>query len=94
MLEQDLKSFIERVKQQNPMEVVHVHEEINPKYEISTLIMELEKARRYPLTIFENVKGHDISVVTNVLAPRERLALAMDVHPNDLAAEFSKRLNM
>ncbi|HBV87431.1 MAG TPA: UbiD family decarboxylase [Desulfosporosinus sp.] len=92
-MEQDLRLFIERVKKQNPMEVVHVQEEINPKYEISTLIMELEKARRYPLTIFDNVKGHDISVVTNVLAPRERLALAMDVHPKDLAAEFSKRIN-
>lgn len=92
-MEQDLRGFIERVKAQNPLEVVHVHEEIDPKYEISTLIMELEKARRYPLTIFDNVKGHDISVVTNVLAPRERLALAMGVAPNDLAAEFSKRIN-
>ena len=92
-MEQDLRSFIERVKQQNPLEVVHIQEEIDPKYEISTLIMELEKARRYPLTIFENIKGHDIFVVTNVLAPRERLALAMDVNPNDLAAEFSERIN-
>jgi len=92
-LEQDLRGFIERVKAQNPLEVVHVQEEINPKYEISTLIMELEKVRRYPLTIFDNVKGHDIPVVTNVLAPRERLALAMGVAPHNLASEFSKRIN-
>lgn len=92
-MEQDLRGFIERVKSQNPSEVVHIQEEIDPNYEISTLIMELEKARRYPLTIFDNIKGHDISVITNVLAPRERLALAMGVHPNDLAAEFSERIN-
>ncbi|AET69464.1 UbiD family decarboxylase [Desulfosporosinus orientis DSM 765] len=92
-MEQDLRGFIERVKQQNPLEVVHVREEIDSKYEISTLIMELEKARCYPLTIFDNVKGHDISVVTNVLAPRERLALGMGVHPHNLASEFSKRIN-
>jgi len=39
-LEQNLRSFIERVKQLNPSEVVHIQEEIDPKYEISTLIME------------------------------------------------------
>ena len=92
-MEQDLRGFIERVKSQNPLEVVRIQEEIDPKYEISTLIMELEKARRYPLTVFDNIKGHAISVVANVLAPRDRLALAMEVEPHDLAAEFSKRTN-
>ena len=90
-MEQDLRGFIERVQAGNPLEVVRIQDEIDPKYEISTLIMELEKSRRYPLIIFDNVKGHDLSVVTNVLAPRERLALAMEVPAADLAAEFSRR---
>ncbi len=91
-MEQDLRSFIDRVREYNPQDVVHIREKIDPKYEISTLMMELEKARRYPLTIFEHVGEHQMSMVTNVLAPRERLALAMGVQTPDLAVEFSARI--
>ncbi len=90
---QDLRGFMAKVEQQNPQNVVHVRDEIDPKYEISTLIMELEKARRYPLIIFERVGNQQIPVVVNVLAPRERLALALGVNTPDLAAEFSQRIN-
>lgn len=92
-MNQDLRSFIVTVENQNPQDVVHIYDEIQPEYEISTLMMELEKAQRYPLTIFHNVKGHKIPVITNVLAPRQRLAQALGVRPEDLAPEFSSRVN-
>ncbi|HVJ49948.1 UbiD family decarboxylase [Desulfitobacterium sp.] len=92
-MQQDLRSFMAQVEQGNSQEVVHIYEEIKPEYEISTLMMELEKAQRYPMVVFHNVKGHQIPVVTNVLAPRQRLAQGLGVAPEDLAAEFSRRIN-
>lgn len=92
-MHQDLRSFMDQVEQEHPQEVVHIYEEIKPEYEISTLMMALEKAQRYPMCVFHNVTGHDIPVVTNILAPRQRLAQGLEVAPEDLAAEFSRRIN-
>jgi UbiD family decarboxylase len=82
-----------QIEQEHPQEVVHIYEEIKLEYEISTLMMELEKAQRYPMCVFHNVKGHSIPVVTNILAPRQRLAQGLGVAQEDLAAEFSRRIN-
>ncbi len=73
-------------------EVVRIATPIAREYEISALMMDLEKARRYPLVIFENVGGGDVPVVTNALAPRERLARALDAPSHALSEEFAKRI--
>lgn len=75
-------------------EVIRVHERVTPEYEISALMMDLEKQRRYPLVVFEDVGGSDFPVLTNVLAPRSRLARAMGVRQDDLVREYSRRIQL
>jgi UbiD family decarboxylase len=92
MSQQDWRSFIQQVERDDPTQVIRVKEEINPAYEITAFIAELERQGTSPAAIFENVKGFPIPVVTNLSGSRRRLALAFKVDEEDLGAEFSRRI--
>ena len=70
----DLRSFIEKVRQEFPEDVLTIKKEMDPRFEIATLVVKLEQERRFPILLFENVKGSKFPVVTNVHASRRRLA--------------------
>ncbi len=50
-MSQDLRDFLKQLEREG--EVKHVTEEVKRAYEISTLIMELEKEHRYPVMVFD-----------------------------------------
>src|SRR4029079_5175488 len=56
------------------------------------LALELERRRRFPLLIFEQVRGHSIPIVSNVMASRRGLATALGVDEPQLPEEYAKRL--
>jgi UbiD family decarboxylase len=56
------------------------------------LVLEYEKRRQSPVLIFENVRGHRIPIISNVLAGRRQLAKALDVDEAELAEDYSRRL--
>ena len=57
----DLRSFIEKVRQEFPEDVLTISKEVDPRFEITALVVKLEQERRFPILIFENVKGTQIS---------------------------------
>jgi 2,5-furandicarboxylate decarboxylase 1 len=87
---QDWRTFIGEVEEAG--EVRRVTSPVSREYEISTLMMDLEARQEYPLVIFENVEDSEHPVVTNLLAPRGRMARAMRHEERDLAREFSRRI--
>ncbi|MBI5583005.1 MAG: UbiD family decarboxylase [Deltaproteobacteria bacterium] len=89
---QDLRSFLEKFEQLFPREVLRIDRELNPEYEPSAVIMELERDRRYPVVFFENIRGSAFPVVANVLATRQRLALALGARPENAAEVFAERI--
>ena len=75
---QDLRSFLDLVKRQKPEDFQIVSRPVDPAYEITALVVKLEKeARRRPVVLFENVKGSAFPVLTNLHASRSRLAAAI-----------------
>ena len=92
MSQQDWRSFITQVEESNHSDVIRVKEEVSPAYEMTAFMTELEGRGTSPLVIFENVKGHSVPVVTNVLGSRGRMALAFTVKEEDLHAEYSRRV--
>jgi len=82
-MSQDLRSFIEKVRQESPEEVLTISKEVDPRFEITALVVKLEQERRFPIMVFENVKGTKFPVVTNVHASRRRLATSRA--PNSLS---------
>ena len=90
---QDLRGYLDAVKRRKPDELQVVSRPIDPAYEITALVVKLEKERRKrPVLLFENVKGTKFPVLTNVHASRSRLALALNCAPDAMLATYLRAM--
>jgi 2,5-furandicarboxylate decarboxylase 1 len=89
---QDLRSFVAAYRAAHPSEVVTVGEPVSTEYDVMALVLEYERRRRWPILLFEQVIGHDIPIVANVVASRRALAFALGVEERALAAEYARRI--
>jgi 2,5-furandicarboxylate decarboxylase 1 len=89
----DLRSFIAQIESEDPEEIARVTKPISPRYEITALLTQLEKSKRFPLLFCEKVNGSNAPVVINVQASRKLMAFALECRPDELAAAFSARQN-
>lgn len=95
VLGRSLHEFIDFLGKHHPDEVIRVGRQVDPVFGVTAALWRLERERRYPLVIFENVKGSKIPCVTNVHAsfPRLALALGLDISatPRDFILEYMAR---
>ncbi|MBI2880752.1 MAG: UbiD family decarboxylase [Candidatus Tectomicrobia bacterium] len=91
-MKQDLRSFVREFEEEFPEDVIRVSEPVGLEYDIMALVLEYERRRRFPIFLFENVRGHEIPVVCNVVAGRRSLAKALRVTEAELSEEYSRRL--
>ena len=89
----DLRTFIAQVESKHPEEIARVTKPISPRYEITALLTQLERSKRFPLLFCEKVNGSDATVVINVQASRKLMAFALECRPEELAGTFSARQN-
>jgi UbiD family decarboxylase len=87
----DLRSFIAELESKSPEDIARVSKAISPRYEITALLTQLEKSKRFPLLFCEKVEGSDAPVIINAQASRRLMALAMECKPEELAVKFSER---
>ncbi len=90
----DLRGFIAYLEEHHPDHVIRIKKEVDPKFEVAGILDRLEKDERYPLVIFENVKGSDHHLVTNMHADFERLRMSLGMEEGeirDFLKEYSKR---
>jgi UbiD family decarboxylase len=87
----DLRHFIAELEAKHPEEVARVAKAISPRYEITALLTQLEKQKRFPLLVCEKVDGGEAPVVINAQASRKLMALALECKPEELAAKFTER---
>jgi 3-polyprenyl-4-hydroxybenzoate decarboxylase len=52
----DLRSFIAELESKHPEEVARVKKSISPRYEVTALLTQLEKLKRFPLLFCEKVR--------------------------------------
>ena len=67
-------------------------EPVSTEYDVMALVLEYERRRRWPILLFEQVIGHDMPIVANVVASRGALAFALGVEERALAAEYARRI--
>jgi UbiD family decarboxylase len=90
---QDLRSYLDLVKRKRPDDLVIVSKEIDPAWEITALVVKLEKElKRRPVLLFEKVKGTSFPVLTNLHASRARLALAINAAPDAMLATYLRAM--
>lgn len=87
----DLRSFIDRLENEGPEELLHIRKPVRPEHELTSLLMELESSGRFPTLFVQEVQGFSMPVITNLHATRSRLAMALDVDAADLVEEYRRR---
>lgn len=88
---QGVRDFIEKMKTDRPDELIHIRKEVDPKYEITAIMLEAERNGHYPLFIFDRIKDFDIPVVTGVLSHPKRFADALGVPLEKATQTFIQR---
>jgi UbiD family decarboxylase len=90
---QDLRTYLEELKRKRPTDVQVVTKAVDPTYELTALVVKLEKERRQrPVLIFENVKGTKFPVLTNLHASRSRLAHAIRSAPEAMLQTYLRAM--
>ena len=82
----DLRGFIAYLEAEHPEEIVRIKKQVNPKFGVSGILERLERDGKFPLVIFENVKGSKIPLVANMHASFERLRYALGMEQGDVKA--------
>jgi 2,5-furandicarboxylate decarboxylase 1 len=82
----DLRGFIAYLEAEHPEHVVRITKEVDPKFGVSGILERLERDGRFPLVIFENVKGSTIPLVANMHASFERLRWGLGMEEGDVKA--------
>ena len=90
---QDLRTFLDGVKRKRPIDVQVVTKPVDPAYDLTALVVKLEKERKQrPILLFENVKGTKFPVLTNVHATRSRLAQAINCAPDTMLQTYLRAM--
>lgn len=87
---QDLRDFLQQAEATG--NVRHVGEAVKKEYEISTLMMDLEKEHRHPIVVFDQVENSAFPVVTNIIGCRERFAEGLGVSADEVASTYAARI--
>ena len=67
-MNQGLRSFIEEFELQYPEDVIRVSEPVTLEYDIMALVLEFERRKQFPILFFDNVRGHKIPIICNLVA--------------------------
>ncbi len=90
MAHKDLRDFIAALEKQNLLRRIKV--EVDPKFEITEITDRVSKSGG-PALLFENVKGYDMPVLTNVFGSMKSMAMALNVNNLDeIGAELMSYL--
>lgn len=87
----DLRTFIDQVVERFADDYLTVTREVDPEFELTGVLRKLQDEQRYPMVLFEQVKGLDTPVLGNALASRDRLALLFDSDRNGLTEAYADR---
>jgi len=92
-MSQELRSYLDLIRRQNPEDLLVISKEVDPAYELTAIVVKLEQeAKRRPIVLFEKVKGTKFPVLTNLHASRSRLALAMNVQPEEMQRAYLRAM--
>ena len=88
----DLQSFLKRLKDDHPEQLLEVNEPVSREFEATALVMEAERLPSCPAVVFRNIAGSGFTMAANVLAHRPRLAWAFETTEERMVHEFKERI--
>lgn len=77
-----LRSYIERLDEVLPNQLVRVKDEVDWRYEVTACVNEMERIEGNPALLFENVKGYSMPLLVNLFGNVDRMNLAIGGAPH------------
>jgi UbiD family decarboxylase len=90
-MSEDFRGFLKEMEETKEGGFVRIKKEVDTRYEIAAIVTKLERSRRVPLLLFEDVKGSSMPVVVNCYATRGRVARPSKKSPSLGAMWIYKR---
>ena len=87
----DLRTFLKRLEERAPSELVRVSREVDPVFELPGVVRRLQADQRYPAVLFDKVKGSKLRAISNVLGSTELLAQALETSVDKLTETYIER---
>jgi len=87
----DLRSFLKRVEERTPSELVRVSRPVSPVYELPAVVRKLQSENRYPVVMFDQVEGTSMRAISNVLGSAGLLAEALETTPKEMTRAYIER---
>src|SRR5437899_3846703 len=92
----DLRSFLADVKRRYPEELITVERDVDLRFEISALLVKLDRAHKFPVTMFTKLRDVDgkpcaFPLLSNLFASRGLCALALESSVEKAGLDYDKR---
>ena len=87
----DLREFLKVLEEEHELQKIKA--EVDPKHELGAICKIHNEKPNSPALLFENVKGHTIPVVGQLLASDRRVALALGLSQENVFDETVRRAN-
>jgi UbiD family decarboxylase len=92
----DLRTFLEEVRQRYPEELVRVEHPVDLRFEISAVLVKLDRAHKFPIVLFnkaQNVSGKPsvFPLLSNLFASRRLCALALESSVERVGLDYDLR---
>lgn len=89
---QDLRSFVELFAKTYPQEFIRISDRVTRNFDITAVVLELERRRRFPIVRFEDVNGSEMPVICNIYGHRRNFALALGTDVDRMPSVYAERL--
>ena len=90
-MNKDLRTFLAEMRQLGPDYFVTVSKPIDTVHEPCVIQQKLAAENRYPVIRFDDVKGSDLPLVTNLFGSYELLGLALGIDPGEPKSAILER---
>lgn len=91
-----LRSFLDEVQRRHPEMLVRIDHPVDPRFEVSAVLVKLDSAHRFPITLFnrvQNVSGKPSAfpLLSNLFASRNLCALALESSGEKAGLDYDLR---
>ncbi|MBA7472831.1 UbiD family decarboxylase [archaeon] len=76
-----LRTYLEKLRETVPDQLVSVKEQVDWRYEVTSRVAEMERERKNPALLFENVKDYSMPLLVNLFGHVDRIALGLKDAP-------------
>jgi UbiD family decarboxylase len=76
-----LRTYLEKLRETVPDQLVTVKEQVDWRYEVTARVAEMERERKNPALLFENVKDYSMPLLVNLFGHVDRIALGLKDAP-------------